>query len=382
MGRMNMNDNLAPHSRNSLGVQGQVYQKLLNKLNDYRTTDTDKHPARLHARREYMDPYILMVIENEHSMDRPMTLAARNISRGGVGLLHSNFVYPKTRVTVYLTVNQEDPRPIRGTVLRCEHRGGVVHEIGVKFDEEINIQQYLRPDISDCLQSFENVKPETLTGKVLLVGSKHDFSPLSRAMLAETGLAYKFVPDVEEARAIDLTDYELLVILNELEDCEGTEFARELRDQDFRRPIILVGDIRDEVELQKVRASGADMLLPWPTTIESMLCAVAEYLLTEWTADTLAAVRSCMDNQTVGGLQNELFKLGNQLAQYLSDGDAIRIYGACGQLRSIAPLLGMKQLRDLTMKVGEDIAEDGNLETQKELIEEIVAMCSPSSKAA
>ena len=382
MSRMGMNDNLSPHSRNSLGVQGQVYQRLLDKLNDHRASEDDTHPERIHSRREYMDPYILMVIENDDTMDRPMTLAARNISRGGIGLLHSNFIYPKTRVSVHLTVNGENPIPVRGVIQRCEHRGGVVHEIGVKFDREINIQQYLRPDISDCLQSFERVDPEKLTGKVLLIGNKYDFSPLSRAMLSETGLAYKFVPDAAGARALEIEDFELLIVLNDLEDCEGTEFIRGLRDQGYRRPIILVGDIKEELALQKVRASGADMLLPWPTTTDSMLCAVAEYLLTEWTAETLAAVRSCMDKQTIDGLRGQLAKLGIQLDQHLRTGDAIRIYGTCGQIRSLSPLLGMKQLRDLTMKVGEDIAEAGNLESQRELIGDIVTMCSSVSRAA
>jgi len=382
MNRMGMNDNLAPHSRNSLGIQGQVYLRLLDKLNDHRSVDTQTHPERIHARREYMDPYILMVIENDDTMDRPMTLAARNISRGGVGLLHSNFIYPKTRVAVHLTVNGENPTPVRGVVLRCEHRGGVVHEIGVKFDREISIQQYLRPDISDCMQSFERVNPAELTGRALFIGSKHDFSPLSRAMVSETGLAYKFVPDTASARALDIHDYELLVILNDQDDCEGTEFVREMRDQGYKRPVILVGDIKEEFELQKVRACGADMLLPWPTTTESMLCAIGEYLLTDWTADTLAAVRSCMDKQTVEGLRGQLAKLGVQLDQHLRTGDAIRIYGTCGQIRSLSPLLGMKQLRDLTLKVGEDIAEAGNLETQRELIGDIVTMCSSVSKAA
>ncbi len=382
MAQIRMDDNFAPHTRNSLGVRGNVYQRLLEKLNDHRGADADKHPLRIHARKEYLDPYMLMVIEHDDTMDRPMTLATRNISRGGVGLLHSNFVYPKTRVTVHLTIDQKEAYPVRGVVQRCIHRGGVVHEIGVKFDNEINIQKYLRPDISDCIQSFERVDPAKLTGKVMLVGQKHDFSPLSRSFLQETSLAYKFVSNAEEAKALAIEEYEMLVVLNDLDDCEGTEFVRELRDDHYKKPIVLVGDIKDELELQKVRACGADMLLPWPATTDTMQCAFAEYLMTEWTSETLEAVRSCMDKATSEGLRTELAKLGVVLDQHLRTKDPIRVYAICGQIRALAPLLGMKQLRTLTLKVGEDIAEDGNFEQHSELISDIVAMCSSVSKAA
>lgn len=383
MARMGMNDNLTPSTRNSLGVQGQVYQRLLDKLNNHRQVDDEVHPSRIHSRREYHDPYMLMVIENDDTMDRPMTLAARNISRGGVGLLHSSFVYPKTRVSVHLTVDGKNPTPVRGVVQRCIHRGGVVHEIGVKFDREINIQQYLRPDISECLQSFERVEPEKLTAKVLLVGQKHEFSQQARAMLSETGMAYKFVKTAEEAREQPIEDYEILVVLNDLDDCEGTEFVCEVRDVNaYKRPVILVGDIEGEVGYQKVRASGADMLIPWPTTQDTMLCALAEYQLTDWTPEALEAVRSCIDKQTADGLRGELTSLGMQLKKHLESSDAIRVYGTCAQIRSLSPLLGMKQLRDLTSKVGEDIAEDGNLEEQSELIHSIMSMCASMPRAA
>ncbi|MBL4591060.1 MAG: PilZ domain-containing protein [Phycisphaerales bacterium] len=379
-----MNEAVGANSRNSLGVHGQVYKRLLEKLNDCRTSGKDKGCGRIHSRLEYNDPYILMVLESEDTIDRPITVAARNISRGGVGLLHSSFVYPNTRVSIHLTSNQQNPRPVRGIVQRCIHRGGVVHEVGVKFDEEINIQQYLRPDISECIQSFERVEPLELKGKVLLIGQKNDFAPLSRAMLQETSLAYKFVSSAEDARMAGLEDFELFVVLNDLEDCEGTEFVRELRDGGNKCPIVLVGSEKTELAVQKVRACGADMLVPWPMNQETLLCAIAEYQMTEWTDEVLEKVRSCMglDKPTTNGLRGEIAKLGVLLDQQVRQGDAVRVYAMCGQIRALAPLLGMKQLRDLTLRVGEDIAEDGNLEAQGELIGDIVALCSSVARAA
>ncbi len=384
MGHLRMNETAGASSRNSLGVHGQVYKRLLEKLNDCRHGTKADGCGRIHSRLDYIDPHIMMVIESEDTIDRPITVAARNISRGGVGLLHSSFVYPKTRVTIHLTCNQENPRPVRGIVQRCIHRGGVVHEVGVKFDEEISIQQYLRPDISDCIQSFEQVEPRDLNGKVLLIGKNADFAPLCRAMLQETSLAYKFVATPEDATELGIDDFEMLVVLNDLEDSEGTEFVRELRDSGNKVPIILVGTIENELEMKKVRACGADMLLPWPTKQETMLCAIAEYQMTEWTTETLEKIRACMalDQETVESLRVEISKFGVVLDQKLRKGDAIEIFAVCGQIRALAPLLGMKSLRDLAAGVGEKVADTGDLDSLNEHISTMVAMCSSAARAA
>ena len=152
--------------RNTLGIGPATYERLLDKLAE------DAHASEPAASRQFtriplQDPFVRVAVENDSGMKRDMVLACRNLSRGGVGLLHSSFMYPQTIVTVYLTRFDGKVVGSRGKVVRVEHRGGVVHEIGIKFDREVNPRDFLSNDITEAIPSLENVAPESLKGDVV-----------------------------------------------------------------------------------------------------------------------------------------------------------------------------------------------------------------------
>ena len=82
--------------------------------------------------------------ENRRFRDK-LNLSVRDISNGGISLLHSSFFYPGTRCRITLPL-RDDPSEvvvIDGVIKRCIHVEGVVHEIGIKFDKPIDSKKFV-----------------------------------------------------------------------------------------------------------------------------------------------------------------------------------------------------------------------------------------------
>lgn len=69
------------------------------------------------------------------------TVAPRNLSRQGIGLLAGQFVYPRTPCRVTLRSPFLRAEVVPGTVKRCRYLlgSGSLHEVGVEFDHPIDV---------------------------------------------------------------------------------------------------------------------------------------------------------------------------------------------------------------------------------------------------
>lgn len=373
----NTQQNLGTHNkRNTLGMNGQVYKQLLSKLELMNGSSTEPVVNRIYTRLEYLDPFLEIVMETSDRMQRTITVASRNISRGGMSFLHSSFVYPGTTIIAKLFRADSSLFNAKGKVIRCSHRGGVVHEIGIKFDTEIVVQEFIQPDINDSIKTLESVKAEQLKGKILIVGEDPSLIPFIREYLQPSSLNYGFVNTAKDANEKTLSEYNLIFACLDCGTMSGPEFAKNLRNSGYKKPIILAGRADDELTKKQIKLSAADMFLPIPITENSLLCALGEFLVSEWSEKTLETVRSGIDLDTVVTLRNELARLGIVLDQHIRTDDPVQAYAACTKIRSIAPLLGMKTLRDLSLTIGEEIASSGDLTKLVEGLDDIKLICS------
>ena len=70
----------------------------------------------------------------------------RNISRTGMSLLHGQFVYNGTTCVVGLKTLGGELASVRGKVGRCRLVTGRVHELGIDFDEPIELADFVASD--------------------------------------------------------------------------------------------------------------------------------------------------------------------------------------------------------------------------------------------
>ena len=71
------------------------------------------------------------------------TVPTRNLSAGGMAFLNGGFVYTGTRCHVQLLNRRAAQISVEGTVVRCRHLTGNIHEIGIQFDSPINPAEFI-----------------------------------------------------------------------------------------------------------------------------------------------------------------------------------------------------------------------------------------------
>jgi len=82
-----------------------------------------------------------------------------NISSTGIAFLHGAFVYPGTSCSVIARMTDGTPCQLTGHVVRCRMIHGRVHEIGVRFNEAI--------DLSELIEGAANEEVEQPEGPIV-----------------------------------------------------------------------------------------------------------------------------------------------------------------------------------------------------------------------
>lgn len=372
--------------RNTLGVDGRAYDILLGKLDSLGAhaegSDGAADPRRMYTRVAFSEPLVRVQIEDERKSTREIVLACRNISQGGVGLLHSSFMYPGTTAVVFLRRNDGTSPGLRGKVVRVQHRGGVVHEIGVRFDKEINPRDYISTDFTRAAPSFERVAPERLLGEVVVAASDPMMVSLIETMLSGTGLKLCFAATVAEAveachKAVDMVLVEL-----DFAELSGPELVKKLRTNGLQRPVAIIGDPGEGVGLSVVRICGADALIRTPLSEDGLLRVLGDFILRAWDPDQLDKARSRVSRATLGELCAELEKLGVDLDAQVGAGDRVAIFATCQRIRALATLVGMNGVASMAERLGERAATDEPSDAMRDLIEQIGLGCAAAGRAA
>lgn len=79
--------------------------------------------------------------------DAAYKVRSRNISPEGIGFIHGGFVYPQSPVTAVLRSKDGQYMAVAGVIVRCSHITGKFHEVGVKFDQPIFIEDFIRESL-------------------------------------------------------------------------------------------------------------------------------------------------------------------------------------------------------------------------------------------
>ncbi len=86
---------------------------------------------------------LCVLLENEQKGKRTYALIPRNLSRLGISLLHGKFVYGGTNCVVGLQAADGQVVPVRGKVIWCRLVTGRVHELGVQFEDPIDVEDFV-----------------------------------------------------------------------------------------------------------------------------------------------------------------------------------------------------------------------------------------------
>lgn len=88
----------------------------------------------------------VVVLAEPEADSSPLRILFRDISEKGVGLLYSGRLEPGARCAVQLKTLQGRVVSVPAVVIRCRSLSEFVNEIGVRFDELINLRDFVHTD--------------------------------------------------------------------------------------------------------------------------------------------------------------------------------------------------------------------------------------------
>lgn len=83
----------------------------------------------------------VVLILKEAGEGMAFVVATRNVSRGGVSLLHRQMMYAREPCTLFFPLQGGKHLLVPGHTVRCRHVRGVLHEIGVRFDRPLSAEE-------------------------------------------------------------------------------------------------------------------------------------------------------------------------------------------------------------------------------------------------
>ncbi|CAG0995927.1 hypothetical protein PHYC_02561 [Phycisphaerales bacterium] len=261
---------------NTLGLGPRELQALLDFLD---STDAPGKVRREFRRWPFRQTGVNVQFTHPGGSTTKLRLAGRNLSRGGISLLHNGFVHTGTRCEIELPRREGGPLAAPCSVTRCQHRRGMLHEIGFKFDKPVNLKEFLKPEGGAELSSFENAAPQKLQGRILHVEDNALDVRIVAHYLRETNLKILTAGNRAEAITAAAGQIDLLLVGYNLPDSKGTELVKELRGRGVTaHALIVTADPAASMGegLWEIPATG---LIRKPFTQEQLLCALCERLL-------------------------------------------------------------------------------------------------------
>lgn len=358
---------------NSLGLRERELETILSGLDQqFKETAT----SRAYSRWRYQQLSIPVRIVHPGGSELEVRMACRNLSKGGIGLFHRSFLHLGTRLVVTLEDPVKGPVRVAGSVVRCLHLFGMVHEIGVVFDEQIDIRRILRPDPMQELLAIETIDPSQLVGSILLVEDSAMDARLVKHFLRDTQLRIAHAVNIEEGERLALAGVGLVLCDIHLGEENGGELARRLFESPCQTPVVLTSVDTSETTRELVSKPWVAGFLAKPFTQENLIRTIAEFITEPGKGINAASGGGVKaDRQLVSAMLPELRKASEQLETAAAEDDATLALSILMQIKGVAPILGLSELASLVDACTDRLASNMEIGEIRDQIPAVVAAC-------
>lgn len=360
---------------NSLGLRGRALDDVLNEL--------DAHGESRNSSREFVRwPHrlekVFLKVRQPGGPEVVIRVACRNLSRGGIGIIHSAYLHPGSKCAVVLPHLTEGPKVLCGCVVRCQHRRGVLHEIGIRFDTPIHVREYIEPTSArDCL-SLETVNPTELTGCLVYLDDSELDRKILHHYLRDTRMRIRATGSPAEAAAFIAEGCDLIIVDNALGADRGVDLVKRWREGGVPTPIILVSAEPSD-ELPRAVADKNTAFVAKPFNQDKLLRAIGEFLLTTRPAHRVQ--RESAPDDPIKELTHELGAYADRLAAAIDKKDSAECRAVCLQIRGSAPALGLLELGQAADRAAQLISDGAAVEELRPKLQPIVEGCRGAASA-
>ncbi|MCA9293846.1 MAG: response regulator [Phycisphaerales bacterium] len=300
------NDNVT----DSLRMPQKEIERLLSEID---RSSSSAGSSRRRMRRRSMDGRkMVVVLLGANNERKSITAVGRNLSATGVGFLCGGFLHPGIRCVVALRDLQGKAHGVPGSITRCGHVKGHLHDIGVRFDDAIKPHEFIQMK-SDDVFNIENVSPDELEGRLLVIEDSRADQRLLAHHLKGSKLELDFVGDGEGGLQSLGDQPDLVLIDYHLPDMTGADWVVKARENGLTRPVILVTADKSAAVHASARTAGCDAVITKPFTRQGLMQAIAEFLVGERSS------RPQISNASLGLNRDLLQQYVNDLHKYADD---------------------------------------------------------------
>ncbi len=130
-------------SIDTLRYSEKQWAKVFDQLNGPPEPFDGKNRRRDKRQRYRRTLRIMVRVDHPGGSSSTFLVRSRDLSAYGMGFLHGGFVYPQTNCTVVMPRQDGKLLSLQGTIVRCRLLQGRLHEVGVHFNERINLADFM-----------------------------------------------------------------------------------------------------------------------------------------------------------------------------------------------------------------------------------------------
>lgn len=354
--------------RNTIGMPADQLEALIR---DWESKEHASDPSRRHERLRFLRDRVYVKIKQSGGPDLIQKMACRNLSSGGMSLLHNAYIHPGSECTVVLEHRTEGPQTVDGRVVRCLHRGGIVHEIGVQFSTPIIVADYICDISPDEILSFERVDPQELEGVVLVVDpSPTDFA-LIQHYLKETRLRLRHATGVEQAEEMIRERFDVMILDLHIDGEEGAVLLDRLRADGNDTPVVATTVGLTQSMKPLIAALSNVRLLTKPVGETQLIRALAEFMLQDLGSASMRVeserVDASVPRELASAFKGELQAMVSEIEEGMSDQDSRRCRVASLRIAGSAPAVGLATIGSLARHAADNLRDKGVEEAKADL---------------
>jgi hypothetical protein len=347
---------------NTIGLRGRDLAELLDELD---TADPVCDGQRDFVRWPFRYTSLRLDIVHPGGNITSMRVACRNLSRGGMSILHSAFLHPGSRCSIFLPHPRQGEVALDGWVVRCHHRSGMVHEIGIAFARNIDVHAFV-PALRGDMFSLERIDAQALTGSLLYFSDGETTLRIFRHHLRQTALRIA----VNAAAQPPPGPFDLLVACHPLEAEQGASLAK-LRAHE-RPPLLILTDDAAHTA-PALAALRPDAVLARPVAQQDLLRGIAEFLIVR--PRQVKSAEQGVDPRAAAKLAHIVQHCARRLEEALARRDAAACRALCVQIAGAAPALGLRGLGRQATQAADELTRTQSVHDSGKAIRALIGAC-------
>lgn len=353
-------------------------ERELNKLLEQFDSDQSSklNPDREYVRWAFRLGAVELTIQHSNGAEVTIPVATRNISRGGMSILHASFVHVNSPCEITLNLANGSSQTIQGKIVRCGHLDGRVHEIGIAFNEQISTKDLLGLDPLNEAYSLERVEPDRLHGSLLIVTPTDLDRDLILMFLEETNLNLSTAESIETAVSRASKGCDIVLADFHIGEETGAELIAALHEAACDAPVIVMTSDKSEQVMESIRSSSASGVLSKPLSKARLYQALGEFLHSDGDGGPLYSTLEA-DNPAyplVGKFLTDVPRMTINLEKALRDNDGPACLQICRTLSGTATPLGFPVISEIALEAEKTLAA-GELKDCATQIRSLVVTC-------